>query len=248
MATLPEAISRHTNLLQSVGEATLHAMFPSDFEYYQIAFELVTSNNKTIDYFSFPVLPQNISVREPQLTNIKKTAKGIVSLSTNTFVPKMITMKGDFGRRFKLLLRDRVVDFSAFKFSGILKKENIQGNLNVLRKAAFDPAVKSGYGCLKILQSILDKSTGVDDNNSPFKLFFYNPVLGDNYLVEVIDFDLNMSMDRNRIGSYSVQLKAIAPLENLVNFNNTKSMIRKLTIDNLQKGANTIVNSIRRSL
>lgn len=248
MATLPEAISRHSELLNSVGEATLHALFPSDFEFYMISFELVTSDNLTIDYFSFPVSPQNISVQEPQLTNVKKTSKGIVSLSTNTFVPKMITMKGDFGRRFKLLLRDRTVDFSAFKFSGVLKKENIQGNLNVLRKAPFDPTVKSGYGCLKILQSILDKSTAVDDINRPFKLFFYNPIMGDNYLVEVIDFTSMMSMERNRIGSYSVQLKAIAPLENIVNFNNTKSMIRNLTINNLQKGANTIVNSIRRSL
>lgn len=248
MATLPEAISRHQSLLTSIGEAALHALLPVDFEYYLIAFELVTSDNRTIDYFAFPVAPQNISVQEPQLTNIKKTAKGIVSLSTNTFVPKVITMKGDFGRRFKLLLRDRIVDFSAFKFSGILKKENIQGNLNILRKAPFDPTVKNGYGCLKILQSILDKSTAVDDNNNPFKLFFYNPIFGDNYLVEVVDFDINMSMERNRIGAYSVQLKAIAPLENLVNFNNVKSMIRKLTIDNLQKGSNSIVNNIRKSL
>lgn len=248
MATLPEAISRHQSLLNSVGEATLHAMFNNDFEYYLISFELLTSDNLTVDYFAFPVMPQNISVQEPQLTNIKKTAKGIVSLSTNTFVPKVITMKGDFGRRFKLLLKDRIVDFSAFKFSGILKKENIQGNLNVLRKAAFDPNIKSGYGCLKILQSILDKSNAVDDNNQPFKLFFYNPIMGDNYLVEVMDFEISMSMDRNRIGSYSVQLKAIAPLENIVNFNNTKSMVRKLVIDNLQKSANVIVNNIRRSL
>jgi hypothetical protein len=248
MATLSEAIVRHKDLLESIGEPTLHSIFPNDFEMYFVALELLTSDNVTVDYFAFPVLPQQISISEPQLTNIKKTAYGITSLTTNTFVPKMISLKGDFGRRFKLLLSDRIVDFSAFKFSGILKKENIQGNLNTLRKVAFDPQIKSGYGCMKILQSICDKSTAVDNNNQPFKLFFYNPVMGDNYMVEVIEFAPGMSMDRNRIHSYSLQLKAIAPLENLVNFNNTKSMLRKLTINNLQKSANIIVNNIRRSL
>lgn len=248
MGTLKDAIDKYDNLTASVGQAGLNALFPMDFEYYLIALELLTSNNETIDYFAFPVSPQNISQSEPQLTNIKKTANGIVSLSTSTFVPKDINLSGDFGRKFKLLLQNKTsINFSAFKFSGILKKEQIQNVFNSFRQAAFDPSIKTGYGCLKYLQAIVDKSTATDDSGNPFKLYFYNPILGDSFLVEVVNFEMKMSMDKNRIGSYSLQLRAIAPL-NSINSVNSKSMIRNLVVSNLQKTGNTIVNNIRKSL
>lgn len=248
MGTLKDAIDKYDNLTASVGQAGLNALFPMDFEYYLIALELLTSNNETIDYFAFPVSPQNISQSEPQLTNIKKTANGIVSLSTSTFVPKDINLSGDFGRKFKLLLQNKTsINFSAFKFSGILKKEQIQNVFNSFRQAAFDPSIKTGYGCLKYLQAIVDKSTATDDSGNSFKLYFYNPIFGDSFLVEVVNFEMKMSMDKNRIGSYSLQLRAIAPL-NSINSVNSKSMIRNLVVSNLQKTGNTIVNNIRKSL
>lgn len=248
MGTLKDAIKKHDDLLISVGQAGLNALFGSDFEYYLIALELLTSDNQTVDYFAFPVSPQNISQVEPQLTNIKKTANGIVSLSTSTFVPKTITLSGDFGRKFKLLLKNNAsVNFSAFKFSGVLKKEQIQNTFNSFRQSIFDPSIKSGYGCIKYLQSIVDKSTATDDSGQPFKLYFYNPIFGDSFLVEVMDFEIKMGMDKNRIHSYSLQLRAIAPLNSVFSFS-AKSMVKNLVVNNLQKTGNTIVNNVRRSL
>lgn len=245
--SLRDAINKYDGLIKSVGEAGLNALYPNDFEYYLISLELLTSTNSTVDYFSFPVSPSQISQSEPQLTNIKKTSKGIISLSTSSFVPKIINLKGDFGRKFKILLTSKTIDFSAFKFSGVLKKENLQNVFNNLRQVTFDPTIKSGYGCLKYLQAIVDKSTSLDDSGQPFKLYFYNPIFGDSFLVEVINFETTMSMERNRIHSYTLQLKAIAPLNSLSTVN-SKSMLKNLTIDNLQKGANQIVNNIRKAL
>jgi hypothetical protein len=101
---------------------------------------------------------------------------------------------------------------------------------------------------MKILQSICDKSTMIDDKGKPFKLYFYNPILGGNYLVKVIDFQPSMSRETNRIHQYSLRLKAVAPLESVRNFNLSISMSKVLISDNLQKAGNIIVNKIRSSL
>lgn len=239
---IKEIFDRYEGLLNSVGEASLNALFPNDFEHYLIALELTTFDNRTIDYFAFPVSPDSIQQVEPQITNIKKTVGGISSLSTTTFVPKEITLKGTFGRRFRVLFQNPVW-FSAFKFSGVQKKEDLIGKFSALKKASFDPTIKTGYGCSKILQSICDKSTMVDDLNKPFKLYFYNPILGDNYLVKIIDLTLSQSKESNRLVYYNLRLRAIAPLDNSI-----KAFAKSLTIEALQKGTNEIVSNIKNSL
>jgi hypothetical protein len=245
---LQDVISKHEGLVNSIGQAALNSLFPNDFEFYLVALELLTSDNKTVDYFAFPVSPNSISQIEPQLTNIKKTAGGIVSLITPTFVPKTISIKGNFGRKFRILLKNNVsIDFSAFKFSGVTTKEKISNIFSSLKQAVFDPSIKSGYGATKYLQAIADKSTAVDDNGNSFKLFFYNPILGNNYLVEVIDFEMSMSMESNRIPNYTLQLKAIAPLEAISNFN-SNSMTKILTSNILSKGVNQLAVNIRRGM
>lgn len=247
MADLQGAIGKYESLLTSVGQAGLNSLYPSDFSYYLVALELVNSQNQTIDYFSFPIAPNNITQSEPKLINIKKTAGGITSLNTNNFVPKIISLRGNFGRKFRVLLKNKsVVDFSAFKFSGTLKKEQIQNAFTSLRQAAFDPSIKSGYGATKYLQSIVDKTSALDDSGNPFKLYFYNPIFGDNFLVEPTNFEISEGMENNRIPNYMLELRAIAPLENIVSFDK-KSMTRILVADNLQKLSNQIANNIRRS-
>jgi hypothetical protein len=239
---------RVEGLIDSIGEAGLQAMFPNDFQYYLIALELVTSNGSLIDYLSFPINPENIQQTEPQITNIKKTAGGISSLSTTTFVPKEILLKGTFGSKFKILFKNnRNVGFSAFKFSGVKTKEDLQNTASSLKKLAFDPILKNGYGCMKMLQSICDKSTMIGDDGKPFKLYFYNPIMGNNYLVKVLDFTSSMSKEQNRLMYYNLRLKAIAPLESMKSFD-TNSMVMNLNISNLQKGTNLVASNIKKSL
>lgn len=244
--SVQNVIEKSVDLLGSIGESALNSFYPNDFQYYMIALELVTGDNKTIDYFAFPVSPENIQQIEPQITNIKKTVGGINSLSTTSFIPKDITIRGTFGSKFRLLLRNKsVINFSAFRFSGVQKKEDIQNNN--LKKLEFDPSIKNGYGCIKVLQSICDKSVMVDNTGLPVKLFFYNPILGDNYLVKVLDFTSSMSRDTNRLIYYTLRLKAIAPLNNMNGIDET-SMTKVLTVNNLQKGANMIVSEITKKL
>ena len=133
--------SRLNDLTANIGRAALNNLFPNDFEYYACSLELVNSKGQTVDFFTLPVMPSNISQAETSLDNIKKTTGGIVSLSTSTFEPIDIQLSGNFGRRLKLLIGMDHLDFSTLDFSfrnGIadqyqsgvkLKKPNLQVRL-----------------------------------------------------------------------------------------------------------------------
>ena len=66
-----------TGAITSAGRALLNAQAPNDFEYYLMGFEVVNGANKVTDRFVLPVLPENITINNTKIINIKKTAAGI---------------------------------------------------------------------------------------------------------------------------------------------------------------------------
>ena len=98
------AIQKAGSLIETAGRAILASQFPNDFEVYLCTLELADSKNNTIDFFTFPITPNAISKTEAKRENIRNTAGGVTVLSSPTFVPQDITIRGDFGRTFKLLL------------------------------------------------------------------------------------------------------------------------------------------------
>lgn len=181
------------------GRSLLNIRYPKEFELYMCALELLDQNNKTLQYFIFPVMPSNIEESQPEITNIKKTLGGVTVLSNSTFIPRDITLTGNFGRSFKVLLGKNVVDLvSAFK-------ERRQEEYNV--------SIKTGYGCCKILESIKDDAKSLTGGVK--RLIFYNLALGNNYLVKPLNLKFAMSQESNMIWNYSLSLKAIAPLDDL---------------------------------
>ena len=234
-------------LISSIGEAALNALYPSEFEYYMLSLELTTSTGALVDFLSFPVMPSSLTIGEPQLNNVRKTAGGVVTQGTNTFVPKNIIIKGDFGRKFRTIIKKDPIDFRAIRFKGAFKKEQLQANWNALKNIELSAQVKSGYGATKILQSIVSKSTMLGDDGKPFRLYLYNPAAGDNYVVKVMNFQMAQNMERNRIWAYDLQLKGVAPLEGFVQ-NETSSLVNSLSIDILQKTASNIATNIRRGI
>lgn len=208
---------RHDKLLQELGRAGVHALFPNDFEYYMMILELVDSEGATVDFLAFPVAPENFTHENPKLVSIKKSIGGISALDTETFTPRTITLSGTFGRKFKLLLSKpttsaenaaRSTDGGVF---GKIVNEGLQ-----IKRQAFDPKIKTGYGTLKILESIVDKASGLDLNNEPFRLYFYNPSLNHSYLVKVNKFTASQNRDNsNMLWRYDLVMTAIAEVESL---------------------------------
>lgn len=210
--SIENAVRNRALLLESVGKSVLNVRYPKEFEVYFVGLELVDYYGKSLRYFIFPVNPSQMDETQSKITNVKKTLAGVVSLGTPTFIPVDINLTGTFGRKFKILLGTDFTDFiSSFKTEDdkVTKASVQDGIINV-----FDERVKTGYGCLKILEEIV-KGADVVDENGPRRLIFYNPAFGNNYVVKPTMFKISQTQESNMIHQYALSLKAIAPLEAL---------------------------------
>lgn len=242
--SVEQARSQVASLLASQSRANLHYNFPSEFEYYLCALELTDSNNKQIDMLIFPVMPNSISHVNTNITSVTKTASGVVSLSNNTFVPININIQGNFGRKFRfltgrtdhngLVTNDFVVGFQAIRASFKKNKDRVQ---------EFNKNIKTGYGVIKILESIFERSVSLDGQGNPYKLFFYNLALNSNYLVEGMNLTLSQSVEMNMIWNYSLSMTAIAPASEVTTTaDNNSNVSNLLKMDNLRKRNNAILD------
>jgi hypothetical protein len=248
---LGQITRRYQNQLQTLGRSGLNALFPYDFEVYMVALELTNSSGQTIDYLSFPIAPESISKSEPKRTNIRNTSSGVTVLSSSTFMPEDITLKGNFGRNFKILLSDNEPSIEGVAYSttaGVYDLTQI-GTTNrtlSLNSPLFNLGVKTGYGATRILKAIVSKSNGVDRDGKPFRLYFYNLALGESYLVAVPPAGITISQtkDKNMIWEYNLNLKTIAPLSSLKSNIGGSSLIKTLSTNVIQKGINTVGSEI----
>jgi hypothetical protein len=245
MATIQD---KALDMIKTVGRATLSTLYPDDFEFYMCAIELSTADGNTIDYFTFPVTPSSITKTDNKRTSLQNTAGGIVALTSPTFVPQDISIRGTFGRIFKILIQTEATGAgAAFSLSnGIKTLQQIAKKATSLQTPAFDASVKTGYGALKILQSIIAKSNGIDSNGKPFRLFFYNLALGESYLVVVPPNGITFSQNeqRNMVWDYTLNMIAVAPLESVKNASSGSSLIKKTATAVIQKSVNDLASFI----
>jgi hypothetical protein len=205
---------------QTIGKGLLSQKFPNCFEYYMCSFELCDYQDNTIDFFTFPIMPKSITKNENNRINVKKSASSVNVIGSKSFIPSEITLKGNFGRDFQILVGYKPVNFKAFKYStsnNVFTIDDMDESKVSSKKIQFNPIVKTGYGCTKLLQSIINKSSASDDSGYPMKLYFYNQALGEAYLVvpapNQCTFMQNETQN-NMIWEYTINLIAIAPLGN----------------------------------
>jgi hypothetical protein len=206
-------------------------MYPREFEYYFIALELVNFNDETIDYFGFPIMPSSITKTDTNRVNIKKGFNSVIVLNNKSFSPQEISIKGTFGRDFKIMInpllasRGTAINFSTR--NGVYSLDDMDPQNTANKKPVFSPYVKTGYGATKILQAIINKASGEDEKGRPFRLYFYNPALGENYLVMPPQNALILSQDNqqgNMIWSYSLNLTILSPIDYLKEQSNSNSI------------------------
>jgi len=243
--------NRFNERLGDLGSAAMHALFPNDFEYYLFALELVNSAGDSVEYFTFPVTPQSVEEVKREITNVRKSMGGVNVIKNPSFVPREINIIGDFGRVFKVVINSQRVEFSGLRFStnnGFFKKPN-PGQIS-RPTPVFSSFAKTGYGCVKIIEAIREKSKQLDEFNKPYGLYCYNPILGNNYQVEFVSMTHRQDKESNNmIPRYNIQLIATAPLESLLSSRkNIASAIRNLSFANIQKTANRLSSRIRRSI
>jgi hypothetical protein len=211
------------NQLITIGKEELSKLYPRDFEVYMCALELVDQDDNTVDYFMFPVMPRSISKSENEATTIQHSFSGVTIFNKDGYIPDEISIEGDFGRSFKLMSFEQdkyykgVAGFAIE--DGYYTSDQINSGL-VDKKTEFPIGVKTGFGCIKILQSIIHKAKAHGPTGISYKLYFYNAALGESYLVIpnknplVFRQELQSS---NMIWQYNLSLSVIADLSDVQN-------------------------------
>ena len=200
--SLQSVLGGTTDIVSSGGTAILNALFPKEFDLYLLSLELVELNSegveRQVDYFTFPINPDSISKREVYVKNIERSLNGVVITRLPGFIPQEITIKGNFGRSFKMLNREKLktdcLEFDDFS--------------SLYTKAEASTFIKSGYGSLKVLQEICYNSSSLYPLR---KLYLHNFMLGEDHQVEVLDLQMDMNKSSNMIWSYTLRLKTVAP-------------------------------------
>lgn len=233
-------------IVPDISRAILSQIYPKDFEYYMVALELVNGAGDTIDYFAFPVLPTAITKSENKRISIKKSYRSTLVLTSTAFTPQDITIKGNFGRSFKILVGVKeILNGVAFRNStkaGVFELSQLANGSTPQPVNQFEPFVKTGYGATKLLQSIIHKSDGSDDTG-PWRLYFYNFALGESYLVVAPSKSLTLEQNdstMNMIWNYTLNLTIIAPLESIKNKITTSSTMKLLTKSAIQSNVNRV--------
>lgn len=240
--SIENAVRNKALLMEQIGRSALNVKYPKEFELYMCALELIDGNGKTLKYFVFPVMPSNLEENQPHITNVKKTLAGVTVLSNPTFIPRDIVLSGNFGRKFRILLGTDYMEFvSSFKTEDdkVTKQSVLKGVEQV-----FDDRIKTGFGCCKILEEIVDECNSVDENGTK-QLIFYNPALGNSYLVKPTGLKFSQSQETNMIWNYSLALKAIASLESLQTSSELEEQGKRLnTTGYVQKQVERVVNGL----
>ena len=194
-----ELLSRVIPLVEGMdtdmAKSILHSIYPKEFEVYMVSLELTDFSGKTLDLFTFPINPTSIYKSEPYTKSINRGHGGVVVNRSGFFTPQEITLRGNFGKDYKTLIRGEVLSFNSLRLNDELSH-----------------TIKSGYGSFKVLQEICSKSNELNGNNRPNLLFFHNFVFGESYLVEVLDFSSDMSVQTNMLYGYSLRLKIVSPI------------------------------------
>lgn len=228
-------------LIGSVGLAGAHYLFPTDLDtYYACSLELVDSEGDTVDYFVFPIMPNDYSSTYTSLTNVKKAAGGILVIKNPGFKPKKIRISGDFGRNFRFMIGQHQVSSKAWKYSTAGGDYN--ASLLPDRNQPFIIGVKTGYGAIKVLEAVIFKASQLDIKGRPFTLYFYNPALGESYIVSADSLSLNQNLQKNQIWSYQLQMTAIG-------FTGSRRMLWKIMSASIvSRGIDSTVNKVIKQL
>lgn len=236
------------------GRSILHTLFPNDFELYMMALELTTFEGDTIDFFTFPVMPSQISKSEIHRTNVKKGLRGITIINSDSSTPSEISIRGNFGRSFKFLFNQGGSNPGVIKAiryanaSGVGSVEDVNSNIIDIRPS-FSPDLKTGFGCIKILQSIISKSQG-HENGKSFRLHLYNLSLNESYLVTTTKNPLVINQDENSnmLWNYTLNLVILGDLSKIDFGSSVKSSFQLISSDVIQRTVNNTVSELTKYL
>ena len=238
MGLLESTVSNSLNAAMTIGKAALHAMAPDNYEYYMCSLELIDCSGNQVGFISFVVMPNNITESTTPIQTQTNTKNGMVTLFNDSFAPVNISLQGTFGRKFKI-----VTDMVDPSEKG---KNFFNGNIGKI--AGIGIAVKSGYGLTRVLQYILKKTNELDTQGRPYILLFNNYSFNSSYVVDVMSYSFNQSIENNMLWFYELQLKAIAPGSAVRSSKQNNAQLLKVVASNaIAQGLTNVINDVKRN-
>jgi len=237
--------AKFKRLFNSIGKVGLNALFPNDFELYMFSLELVNSDGDTEEFLTFPVMPSSLKYSKNFVNNNIITAGGVVSLTSSIFIPTLTTLSGNFGRKLALSFGTTRISSVAFHLS--LRAGNLvhYGEKVKLRTSTFSPIVKTGFGAVKILEGICDKSDTLDSKGKPYTLYAYNPASGHNYICKVKSFSMRQGEETNMIWDYDLTLENIGRIDSI---KAAKNILRAASMSIISNEVNALAGDVRELL
>lgn len=193
-------------LATNEGKILLNTLFPNDFEYYMLAFDLIDSDDKVIERVSFPVMPNEMTINEYKIQTVTKTASGVTTTVNDSYVPQTISISGTFGRRLRAYS-----GLESNLFAGISSLRS--SDLSFKKTIAVSPTVRTGFGHIKNLEEIYKKSTRQNDRGKPYRIIMYNLAFNQVAYIEFESATFSQTMDNNMMWNYSMQIKTVAEVE-----------------------------------
>lgn len=225
------------DIINEFNEMTLHLLFPNQFPYYLMGFELLDENDNVTDRMVFPMMCQSYSEQYTISARVVKTSGGIVSHTNNGFNPIPIQFTGTFGLDFKLMPLNK--RSAAVKIQGAKQTwETTKGYIN--------PFIYTGYGAFNELKRIFSKSKELTIKGKPFKTIFYNLAFSSNYYVQLIEMTGSQSTDKNFFHQFSLSMKAIGVATGKYMNSNT-SLDFKQGIKSVSTTAKNIVKKLQKA-
>lgn len=236
-STLTSAIENTLNAALTIGKAALHVMSPDNYEYYMCSLELIDCSNNQIGFISFIVMPNNISENAQPIQSQTKTKNGMVTLFNDSFTPVNIAIQGTFGRKFRLVVGNVDPSEKGKKF--------LNGYLGKIGSAI---TVKSGYGLTRVLKYILQKANELDDKGRPYLLLYNNYSFNSSYVVDVVSYSFNQSVENNMLWFYDIQLKAIAPASAVKTQKQSNAQLLKtVSFNAMAQGLTNLIMDVKRN-
>lgn len=235
---------RFREQLETLGKVALNSKYPNDFEVYMMSLELTDSEDNSQQFLAFPVMPNQITKTEPKRVNLKRSASGVTVIMSEAMIPNEISIKGDFGRSFKLMLQPgNGGTAEGFGFTGF----NPSAKNLAFNTPSFDGAIKTGFGVIKIMQSMIDQSMTLDSRGKPHRLYLYNMALSESYLVSITPQGLSLTQDlaKNMIWSYSITFSVLCPLDKIRTMDNKTSSKKLLEVSLVQGFANAAASNLK---
>lgn len=236
VGALLSAQRKMVSLAGQAGMGLLSAQYPDDFEHYVFSLDLVDSSSRLVYSFVFPVNPQNVVINHPTLWTVKRSNQGVAAIGTPAFVPFEISLSGTFGRQLKLMESPGAV----LNAQGFVRQRVIRD---------FDTSVKTGYGCVKVLEKLLAYSRQLDDTGNFYRLLFTNMSFNQQFLVVPTgNYTFSVSAESNMVYAYSLTLKAIAPANGLLTEEQTRKRIGNIMNANTITEASNILADAARGI